>query len=153
MCIEQERGRFGFSEVITELVQKLIRRHPSLFAGDGRAVPATADEMLDVWEQVKRAEKGGKTVEAVAKSLPALMRAEKIQSRAEKAGEQFERQSLEQAARELETAPDGQFEQRLGELLFAAVGLARERGASAELALERACERYVEKFAASRQES
>ena len=86
--MEEEAGRFDMSDVLTELADKLIRRHPNIFGPEGTEQPKDAAQMLDQWESVKRAEKGGhaKSVDAVAKSLPELMRAEKIQSRALKAG-------------------------------------------------------------------
>ena len=155
VCIEEERGRFDFGDVLTELAEKLIRRHPNLFAKDaGGAAPSTAGEMLDEWDRVKRQEKGGHraAVAAVAKSLPGLMRAEKLQGRAAKAGvvppsPQEASALLAESAGALAGASDETFERALGELLFRAAGLARLRGADAELALERECDRFAERFA------
>ena len=83
----QEAGWFNFDDVVDGVAQQLVFRHPYVF-GDGQA--ADADGALNAWESQKRREKDQRTtadaLDAVARSLPALMRAEKIQEKARKAG-------------------------------------------------------------------
>jgi len=154
VTIEEEQGRLDFGDVFTELAEKLIRRHPNIFAADGSSAPKTAEQMLDEWDRIKREEKGGhaKTVSAVAKSLPALMRAEKIQSRALKAGFGFRTadeawNQFEEEASELRAATGrGSLEDELGDVIFTAVNIARLNGLDAELALERSCEKFTRRY-------
>ncbi|MBQ7713736.1 MAG: MazG family protein [Oscillospiraceae bacterium] len=81
--IEEDAGRFTTDDVTDHVVRKLLYRHPHVF-GDARA--EDADEVLVNWERLKRAEKGQQTVadtlDAVARSLPARWRAEKLLKRA-----------------------------------------------------------------------
>ena len=153
-CMEEERGRFTMTDVLTELAEKLIRRHPNIFAEQSEQ-PKTAEEMLDQWEAIKREEKGGhaKSVEAVAKSLPELMRSQKVQGRALKAGfgfsasEQVWRQ-LDEELSEMKAATGAKsLEEELGDVLFTVVNLARVNGLDAELALERSCDKFSRRFA------
>ena len=85
--IEADAGRFDMDDVCDGVVKKLLYRHPHVF-GDGQA--ETADTVPASWEQLKRQEKGQKTtadaLDAVARSLPGLWRAEKIQKKAAEAG-------------------------------------------------------------------
>ena len=85
--IEADAGRFDMDDVCDGVVKKLLYRHPHVF-GDGQA--ETADTVPASWEQLKRQEKGQKTtadaLDAVARSLPGLWRAEKIQTKGGEAG-------------------------------------------------------------------
>ncbi len=152
--MEEERGRVTMDGVLTELAEKLIRRHPNIF-GEQSEQPRSAEEMLDQWESIKRAEKGGhaKSVEAVARSLPELMRSQKVQGRALKAGfgfvssQQVYRQ-LEEELSEMKAATGtGSLEDEIGDVLFTVVNLARVNGLDAELALERSCDKFARRFA------
>ena len=83
----QEAGQFDFGDVVDGICKKLVFRHPHVFGGvDAR----DSDAALTAWEAQKREEKGQKTaadtLDAVARSLPALIRSEKIQDKARKAG-------------------------------------------------------------------
>ena len=85
--IEEDAGRFTLDDVADGICKKLIFRHPHVFGG-AAATP-------DSWEELKRQEKGQTTytatLQSVAKSLPGLWRAEKIQAKAEKAGFEWPR--------------------------------------------------------------
>ena len=126
---------------------KLVRRHPHVF-GDVEA--ADAATVLRNWDAIKRAEPGrGDPFGDLPQNLPATIYARKVQRRAEAAGAPDE---VEQPASRLtaalerlgtaEPAPGERFEV-VGELLYAAVALARERGVDAELALREAARRRV----------
>src|SRR5699024_8237451 len=99
--IEAERGRFTMADVVNGVAQKLVYRHPHVF-GDVRA--DTSQQVLTNWEVLKRREKGQRStadaVESVPHTLPALWRAEKIQSKTAKAG--FDWSSALQALKKLE---------------------------------------------------
>lgn len=155
-AMEEEQGSFSIDDVCDGVCQKLLRRHPHIF-GEGKA--DTAQEVLDNWEAVKRQEKGQKTaaetLESVPKVLPALMRAEKIQQRAARAGMDYddlagaladlkrEIAELEQAL--AEESPKAQ-RMELGDVLFSAVNVSRFLQADPEEALGLSCEKFIRRF-------
>jgi len=152
--IEEDAGRFTTDDVTDHVVRKLIYRHPHVF-GDVRA--DNSDEVLKNWEQLKRAEKGQRTaadaMDAVARSLPALWRADKVQSKAEKTGFRFadadgSLDKLEEEVRELREAVERgtNVEEELGDVLFAAVNAGRYRGVDPEDALNAACDKFIRRF-------
>ena len=152
--MEEDAGRFTTDDVTDHVVRKLIYRHPHVF-GDNDA--KTSDEVLVNWEKLKRAEKGQRStadaLDAVARSLPALWRADKLQSKAEKTGFRFRDSDgsldkLEEEVRELRAAvEDGaNVEEELGDVLFAAVNVGRYRGVDPETALHGACEKFIRRF-------
>ena len=152
--IEEDAGRFTTDDVTDHVVRKLIYRHPHVF---GDVSVKDSGEVLANWEQLKRAEKGQKTtadaLDAVARSLPALWRADKLQSKAEKAGFRFRDsdgslRKLEEEVRELREAVERgtNVEEELGDVLFAAVNAGRYRGIDPEAALNAACEKFIRRF-------
>lgn len=149
--IEEDAGRFGLDDVADGICKKLIFRHPHVFGegGDGSA---------ESWEELKRQEKGQttytETLQGVAKSLPGLWRAEKIQAKAEKAGFEWPNvqaamDKLAEELGELQTAvaDHSNIEEELGDLLFAAVKIARFFHIDAEEALAGTCEKFIRRFA------
>lgn len=152
--MEEDAGRFTLDDVTDHVVRKLIYRHPHVF-GEARA--DSAEDVLAGWDRLKRVEKGQQTtsdaLDAVARSLPALWRAEKLQGKAAKAGFAFTDVSraldkLDEEARELRDAVEqgGDVEEELGDALFAAVKVGRFRGVDPETALSRACEKFIRRF-------
>ncbi len=147
--MEEEKGGFTIDDVCDEVCKKLIHRHPHIF-GEGTA--STAEEVLSVWDDIKRQDKGGsyrKTVDSVAKALPALMRAEKMIGRAQKSGfltrEPFS--DVEEELSECRAATGTRSEEdEVGDLLFAAVNVARAKGVDPELALTRSCDKFARRF-------
>ena len=155
--MEAERGTMTFEDVITALCSKLVQRHPHVF-GDVRG--DSAAQALDNWEAIKMRTKGQQTytesLRSVPAAFPALMRAQKLQSRAARAGFEWPDVSgawdkLEEECTELKQALHGQdaqaAEHELGDALFALVSVARKLGVDAEEALTRAGERFTERFA------
>ena len=130
-----EEGVFDMSDVARRLGEKLIRRHPHVFAGT--AIPG--GDLLAQWERIKREERAEKGAEresilgGVPKDLPALFASERLQERAARVG--MERPRLDLPV----DVDDPHF---LGELLFDLVALAREQGFDAESALREANERF-----------
>ncbi|MDD3192400.1 MAG: nucleoside triphosphate pyrophosphohydrolase [Oscillospiraceae bacterium] len=156
-AMEEEQGSFAIGDVCDGVCKKLVLRHPHIF-GDVQA--DTAEEVLSNWEAIKQREKGQKTatetLESVPKVLPSLMRAEKIQKRAARAGMDYEELSgafhdLRCEVDELEAAiKNGTVQEQaleLGDLLFSAVNVSRFLGVDAEESLGLSCEKFVKRFA------
>jgi tetrapyrrole methylase family protein/MazG family protein len=158
--LEEEAGRFSMADVVNGVCQKLVYRHPHVF-GDVQA--KDSGEVLANWEVLKRKEKGqastADAVDAVAKTLPALWRAEKIQSKAAKAGFQWPGvtgtlDKLDEEACELRKAvrsgvpadaPHGVREE-VGDVLFITAQIAQAHGVDPEDALHRACDKFSVRF-------
>lgn len=152
--IEEGAGRFNLDEVADGICKKLIFRHPHVF---GTAAADTSEEVLVNWEALKRQEKGQQTtadaMDAVARSLPALWRADKLQSKAAKAGFEFADVSgaldkLDEETRELREAVERgtNFSEELGDVLFAAVKAGRFLNVDPEDALNATCEKFIARF-------
>lgn len=152
--IAQESGAFTFDDVVDGVCRKLVYRHPHVF---GTADARDDSEALSVWDAQKRSEKGQKTtgdaLDSVARALPALTRASKLQSKAAKAGFDWEEVSpaldkLSEELEELRTAlrEGSNVEEELGDLLFAAVKVGRFAQVDGEQALQKACEKFIRRF-------
>ena len=150
--IEADRGRFTLDDVCDGAVKKLVFRHPNVFG------PKTEQ----TWEDMKQLEKGqttgASTLDAVARSLPSLWRAEKLVTKAEKAGffwpDQAGRmENLKSEVQELEKAlhEGSNVEEELGDVLFSAVCLAAQSQKDPEKALHGACEKFIRRFTAMEQ--
>ena len=150
--IEEDRGRFNLEDVCDGAVKKLVFRHPNVFG------PKTEQ----TWDDMKALEKGQKTytstLDAVARSLPSLWRADKLVKKAEKAGfawpdQESRLQKVREETSELEKAicDSSNMEEELGDLLFAAVCVAAKADIDPEMALHRACEKFIGRFAAMEQ--
>ena len=143
--IEEERGRFDFSDVCREVCEKLVFRHPNIFASS-----AAENAGINGWDALKNKEKGRQTLadelDTVPVTLSALMRAQKLQKRA--ARHAVGVQSPEQAQRDLQQAveawakPEGDAQEKAGKLLFAAANALRLAGVDAEEALTFASQRF-----------
>lgn len=151
--IERERSGLTLDEVADGVCKKLVFRHPHVF---GCVQVENTDQVLTNWEALKQEEKGQQTqtdvLRAVARALPALWRAEKVQKKAEKAGfanpdEAARREILTRLAQNTADAADR--EAAVGEVLFAAVNLARAMGVDPEQALTGATDRFIDRFAQS----
>ena len=154
--IESDAGRFTMADVVDEITKKMIYRHPHVFA-DVQA--DNTEQVLINWEQLKQTEKGQKTatdtLESVARTLPGLWRAEKIQKKAAKAGFDWADISgaldkLEEETAELRAAVESGrgVEEELGDVLFAAVKVGRFAGVDPETAISGTCEKFIRRFRA-----
>lgn len=152
--MEEDAGRFTTDDVTDHICRKLIYRHPHVFGDES---VETSEQVLVNWEALKRAEKGQNTtsdaMDAVARSLPALWRADKLQNKAAKAGFEFADVSgaldkLDEETRELRAAVENgtNFFEELGDVLFAAVKVGRFCGVDPEDALHAACEKFLNRF-------
>jgi ATP diphosphatase len=152
--IAEEAGHFAFGDVAEAISTKMEARHPHIFGGADEAGQSREER----WENAKAAERAAKgaqsALDGVALALPALMRAEKLQKRAARVGfdwpdptgpaakvveEMAELAEAEGAAHRLEEA---------GDMLFAAVNLARAYGIAAEDALRHANAKFERRFRA-----
>ena len=152
----REAGAFGFDDVVDGICKKLVYRHPHVF---GTVEARDPDGALSAWDAQKRKEKGqstaGDAMDSVARALPALTRAAKLQSKAAKAGFDWREVSpalnkLSEELEEFRTAvrEDSNVEEELGDLLFAAVKAGRFAGVDGEAALQGACEKFIRRFRA-----
>lgn len=151
-----ERDIFGLQDVIDGICDKMIRRHPHVFAG----VEATrAETVVSNWEAIKAAERQQKVADRsaladVARALPALLRAQKLQKRAARTGFDWPDvhgciEKLHEEIGEVLTAGSdvAQFEE-VGDMLFAAVNVSRHLGVDAEAALSAANAKFERRFRA-----
>lgn len=136
--IEQDAGNFSIDDVCDSVVKKQISRHPALFGGETGLS----------WDEIKRRERGQRTLaqemDSVSRSLPALWRADKLLSKAQKASYPVEDPiaEMEQAINDLKTGEDKS--EGLGRLLFSAVAAARVYGLDPEMVLTARCEDFLE---------
>lgn len=159
--IAAETGRFNLEEVAREIGDKLVRRHPHVFAeSEARDTGA----VLKQWDEIKRAEKkseGAAYFSGLTRALPALMLAQKTQSKAARVN--FDWSELrdvmakvdEELAETKEAIASGDPEaiaDEIGDLLFAVVNLARKSHLDAETVLAAATEKFIARFHALERE-
>jgi MazG family protein len=149
-----ENGRFDIEEVIEQVSDKLIRRHPHVF---GTSEARDAGAVLKQWEAIKREEKTADShfLASLPKALPALVRAQKAQSKAARVNFDWTalRDVIAKVEEELEESRDAislqqheSIEEEIGDLLFAVVNLARKCKIDAETALQCATDKFVRRF-------
>lgn len=153
--IEEDAGRFTLDDVADGVCKKLIYRHPHVF---GDVTVDSTDQVLSNWEELKKKEKHQDTqadaVDAVARTLPALWRAEKMKKKAAKTGFDWRDVSgaldkLSEELDELKAAAlngEGDPTEELGDLLLAAVSVGRFLNADPEDALHAACDKFSTRF-------
>jgi tetrapyrrole methylase family protein/MazG family protein len=156
--IEKEQGNFTFDDVCDEICKKLIERHPHVF---GEVNVTNTGQVLENWENIKNRTKkrntATDTLDCVAKSLPALMYAQKIGKKASDYGMDFpnvpqtlvavknELNELEQAINLNAEIKD--IEDEIGDLLFSCVNVARHLKIDGETALKKSAEKFIARFA------
>ena len=164
--VAAERGEFTIGQVLAATADKMVRRHPHVFS-DGTA--STAGEVLEQWEKLKREERDavaavpGSALDGVPKELPALLRAQRLQDKASRAGFDWPEISgviakVQEELDELNAAIQGSapdepvlsgiegVELELGDLLFSLVNMARFLNLSAEDALRKSIGRFSARF-------
>ena len=134
--ISEEAGEFSLADVYTGECLKMIERHPHIF---GEVRVDGSEDVLNNWEAIKREKKGqstlGETLDGVSRSLPSLMRAEKLAHKARKAGEFRDEDALGALG-----------DRELAERLFALAAEADRRGLDAEKLLYDQCEFFIEQI-------
>jgi MazG family protein len=168
--LESEAGHFTIADSLTSIADKLVRRHPHVFARDsGEPALDSADKVVTRWEQIKAAERGGaakkKTLlSGVPKTMPALLRAYEIGIRAKAVGFDWAKVSdvvdkIQEEVDELrEVVADGaatlsgspldrdRAEEEMGDLLFTIAHLSRHLGIEPETALRKANDKFTTRF-------
>jgi MazG family protein len=165
--IADEAGHFSIGDAIQSITDKLIRRHPHVFTPDGRPLAEaretlTAGAVVRKWEDLKAGERqaagaGEKTIlSGVPKTLPALLRAYELSSRAAAVGfdwatpgdviEKIEEEVAELKAAAREERDARRVEEELGDALFALTNLARKLGVEPEAALRMANDKFQRRF-------
>ena len=151
--IAQETGRFKIDNVIGDVTEKLIRRHPHVF---GTSDARDSGAVLKQWESIKRAEKASKHyLDSLPAALPALMRAQKTQSKVARVnfdwsepGEVIAKveEELSETKQAIASQDGEAMKNEIGDLLFAVVNLARKCKLDAESALQTATDKFVARF-------
>jgi len=152
--IAAEAGRFKIAEVIDDVTEKLIRRHPHVF---GQSDARDSNAVVRQWEEIKREEKKDDShyLASLPGALPALMRAEKAQKKVARVNFDWAKiedviakleEELSETKAAIESKDQKSIEDELGDLLFAVVNLARKCGIDAESALQNATDKFRARF-------
>ncbi len=157
--IAEDEGRFSMNDVVLGLTEKLVRRHPHVFA-DGEA--DTSDQVLRKWEEIKSVEKEKKRKDTsllagVPEGLPPLAKAARIQSKAAHVGFDWEKgnlgplydkvdEEIEEIRNAVESGSADRIEDEVGDLLFAAVNLSRHLDINPDSALGRSNRKFTDRF-------
>ncbi|HWY50496.1 MAG TPA: nucleoside triphosphate pyrophosphohydrolase [Chthoniobacterales bacterium] len=168
--IARESGQFNINNVIAEITEKLIRRHPHVFGPVAAGVPpakrsstaagtaaTTAGAVLKQWEAIKREEKKDDQhyLASLPRALPALMRAQKAQSKVARVNFDWTElrdviakveEELVELKEAISSEDEKSIEDEIGDLLFAIVNLARKCKLDAETALQAATDKFVGRF-------
>ncbi len=145
-----DAGTFDIDDVAGRLVTKLVTRHPHVFAD---IEVEGASEVVANWEVIKDHEKGRTSLlEGVPEALPALAYATKLQRRAAKVGFDWDdttgpAEKVREELDEIAKAPPAKLEGEIGDLVFAAVALARKTGVDPETALRRTARKFRDRIA------
>lgn len=161
--IAQEQGLFAIDNVVDSISEKLVRRHPHVFANDS---VDTADQVLVRWEEIKAEEKAAKApsnekqddalLDSVPRSQPALLEAYDVGKKAAKTGfdwTQFDdllnklNEERDEISAAVASGDKDAIEDEVGDLLFMAVNIARHLKVHPEIALRRANAKFRERFA------
>lgn len=155
--IRAENRQSGFDEVADLLADKLVRRHPHVFAD---ALAKTPAEVLKHWDAIKAAEAGEsqgprRVDHGIPRGLPALEKARKVQGRAAREGFDWDdvrdvaakvEEELGETRKHLRGGNRAALREEIGDLLFAVVNLARFTGINAEEALEDGVKKFVRRY-------
>ena len=161
--LEQDAGHFSIADSVKSIADKLVRRHPHVFARDtGEAALDTADQVRARWEEIKTEERGSQTksktlLSGIPLTLPALLRAYQIASRAASVGFDWARADdviakiREEVDEVQEVVSAGSVdhdraEEEMGDLLFAIANLSRKLGIEPETALRKASDKFTHRF-------
>lgn len=154
--IARDNNEFDINDVIDGISKKMIGRHPHVFK-DKKEL--TAEDIVEGWDDTKKKEKGFITVtdemNAVAKALPSIVRAQKIQKKASKVGFDFEKveDAMDKIIEELNEIKDvyksenlSRIEEEVGDLIFSAINIGRILKIDCDEALEKTTNKFVDRF-------
>ncbi len=150
--IAAEEGRFNIYDVAATIVDKLKRRHPHVF---GDAKVSGTDEVLSNWEIIKKSEGKESVLEGLPASLPALLKARRIQEKVSRVGfdwsdakgaiEKLE-EEIGELKRCIENGKQVEIEEEIGDILFSVVNVARLLKVDAEGALRKTIDKFISRF-------
>ena len=150
--IGSETRDFDIKDVIDGINEKLIHRHPHVF---GDTVVEDDEQVAQNWEQLKLKEGKKSILEGVPRSLPAMIKASRIQDKAASAGFDWEepgqvldkvKEELEELEQELENPEKGKIEAEFGDVLFSMINYSRFIKVDPESALERTNKKFIKRF-------
>ena len=150
--IGSESGSFDIGNVANDICDKLIHRHPHIY---GDVVVADEEEVKQNWEKLKLKEGKKSVLEGVPKSLPALVKASRIQDKVKGVGFDWEephqvwdkvQEELRELQHEVETANQDRIESEFGDVLFSLINYARFLNVNPEDALERTNKKFMKRF-------
>ncbi len=150
--IGEEKKQFSIEDVLTQLCEKLIRRHPHIY---GEVIAEDSETVKQNWEQIKLKEKGNENksvLSGVPKSMPALVKAYRMQEKAAQVGfdwdtkEQVWAKVDEELLEFKEAISDEEKENELGDLLFSLVNYARFSNINPDDALEKTNRKFIKRF-------
>lgn len=165
--ISEEQGDFSIADAIDAICDKLVRRHPHVFAREDQDSSITTVQVRERWEAIKAREREAQsrdtirpktTLSGVPKTLPSLLRAYEISARAAAVGFDWARpadvltkieEEVAEVRHEVESGATGDLsraEEEMGDLLFAIANLSRKLGIEPEAALRRATEKFTRRF-------
>ncbi len=162
--VASEAGRFALPDVVRAITEKMIRRHPHVFARNAGAAEATADALVESWDRIKASERGakgeaGRVLGDVPLALPGLTRAVKLQKKASRVGFDWgdvrlvlakireETDEIAEALDEEASRRDAALADEIGDLLFAVANLARHAGIDPEAAVRGTNAKFERRFA------
>lgn len=156
--IEEEKNSFSFGDVVNDICQKLIIRHPHVF---GNVKVSDTEDVLKNWNDIKQQTKGqetaSETLESVCSALPALMRAQKLGQRAKRSGMDFDsaeyalirlQEEIAELSAAVEAGETDNIREEIGDVLFSAVNVSRLCGEDAEECLTRSSDKFIGRFKA-----
>ena len=165
--MSDERSEFTISDAIDAICDKLVRRHPHVFARADGDPSLTSGQVIEKWETLKARERAAAgqpakkpktTLSGVPRTLPSLLRAYEVSARAAavgfdwaKAGDVLDKieEEVAEVRREVESGATGDLsraEEEMGDLLFAIANLSRKLGIEPEAALRRANDKFTSRF-------
>lgn len=155
--VGEDTGTLDLSDITTHICRKMMDRHRHIFGGEHCG---TAEEVTAAWEKIKQKERGYTTqaeaLDGIAKNLPAILRAAKVQKKARDVGFDWDdprdalkkvHEEADEVLCELDRGGDA-VEEEIGDMLFACVNAARLSGVDGDEALSKATEKFISRFRA-----
>lgn len=150
--IAEEKGYFDIADVIHVLSEKLIKRHPHIY---GDIEVANEEEVMKNWEQIKMSEGKKSVLEGVPVSLPAMIKAVRMQEKTAKVGFEWENsvdvwlkveEEMDEVKEAVQSGNQAHIEEEMGDLFFALINYARFQNVDPETALEKVNKKFKRRF-------